>query len=507
MTITAIQATPPTAYEVLSTRETSGEDQGKDRFAGMLAHAHAHAKHLHKPVKPKDAASELDATNATDDDKQTTGASDQATNGDGAAATVATDVTPAPTSASTLATTAAAAAATTAPAATSINGIDRSVGALNPELQAKLARVMDRLNAETGHTATVEETYRTQARQNALFAQGRDTAGPVVTWTQNSKHTQGRAVDLVLDGGKAGSDAYAALQRIATEEGLHTLGARDPGHLELSGAGATGATNATPAQSAAPADASGQGKVSVARVAQLAQVAQVAEVVVARPATVARLAAIGTNAKAEALGKPVAEPVAGAQFAQTKDSSDDSTSSGGSDQGSQNGQRGAYGSLGSAFTMREASASTAATTVTGSTAAERVDRLMSAADNAPARPLSQITMNVDAGNGATDRIHVALRGSSLNTTIDVSDARAAQTMTSRSDELVRALNRDGMEVESMRVRAAAGNAAAIAAPAAQTADSSNTSRFQRGNPWQQQERQDSQSDRRQQREQRKGDTP
>ena len=40
-----------------------------------------------------------------------------------------------------------------------------------------------------------------------------------MTWTQSSKHTTGRAVDLLVDGGSAGSDAYAAwslrLQRSA----------------------------------------------------------------------------------------------------------------------------------------------------------------------------------------------------------------------------------------------------------------------------------------------------
>jgi hypothetical protein len=463
------------ARSVKSSRDSYGDDQEKDRFAGLLAHAHAHAKHVHKAHKPK-GTSELDGANASKDDKETTGASDDATNADGATAT--------------------ADAAAAAPAA---GTVVRAVGALTPELQAKLARVMDRMQAETGHSVTIEETYRTQSRQDALYAQGRDTDGPVVTWTQNSKHSQGRAVDLLLDGGAAGPDAYATLQRIAKEEGLHTLGARDPGHLELAGSGTADATSLKPA---APADASGPGQVSVAR---LAQVAQIADVKVARPASVARVA---TVAQPGASDKALADPTVTSHFAQSNDGSDKSSSDSSSDSGanSQSGHHAGYGSMGSTFTLRNFDNAAGPAPVIGSTAAERTERILAAADNAPARPLSQITMNVDAGNGATDRIQVGLRGNSLSTTIDVSDARAAQTMSARSDELVRALNRDGMEVESMRVRAVASTNAPVAAqPTQDSSGASTNSRFDRGNPWQQQERQQAQSDRRQQREQRRRD--
>ena len=138
------------------------------------------------------------------------------------------------------------------------------------------------MKEETGLDVTVTETYRSQERQNALFAQGRETPGQVVTWTQNSKHTQGRAVDVTLGGG-AEMDAYATLQRIAREEGLHTLGAKDPGHLELFGSGrslsaaafANHSTSLTPKE---PADAFGPGQMTEARLMQLSQAAQMAEV-------------------------------------------------------------------------------------------------------------------------------------------------------------------------------------------------------------------------------------
>ena len=133
----------------------------------------------------------------------------------------------------------------------------------------------------------------------------------------------------------------------------------------------------------------------------------------------------------------------------------------------------------------------------GTSAADRVAKVMQLYDDAPARPLSQITMNVDAGNGATDRIQLSMRGSSLNAAIDAADPRAAQTMSARSDELVRALSRDSITVDSLHIRAAAGVASTGAATASHQSsnNSNNQSRSERGNAWQQADRQRSQNDR------------
>lgn len=388
--------------------------------------------------------------------------------------------------------------ATTAAATSSSNEIVRSLAALDPQLQEKLARVMTRVRQETGHDVSVNETFRTQARQNQLFAQGRSTAGQVVTWTQHSKHTEGRAVDVVLDGGAAGSDAYRALQRIATEEGLATLGPRDPGHLELRGRGPRANGDATPQMPVEPADATGPGSVSIARLAQVARVAEVKPTMVARPAhanvaqvaSVAQVGAAGTSARTGS---------------DTRDSGSRSDSHG-------------YTGLGVTFASRDPNAAAAVAPVVSGAGAEamaRAERVLAARDAAPARTLSQITMNVDAGNGATDRVHVSLRGESLNTTIDTGDARAAQVMAGKTDELARALDKQGIELESLRVRSA-DSAGTIAAPShAQTAnggrDAYSQSRFDRGDAWQQQQdqqergrSQQGRDDRRQQREQRGG---
>lgn len=67
--------------------------------------------------------------------------------------------------------------------------------AMTPEAQAAFGSLMDRY-AKAGVRAKVVETLRSQARQNALYEQGRSTTGPVVTWTRDSMHTKGLAADI-----------------------------------------------------------------------------------------------------------------------------------------------------------------------------------------------------------------------------------------------------------------------------------------------------------------------
>ena len=52
---------------------------------------------------------------------------------------------------------------------------------------------------ENGLSVRITETYRTQARQDMLYEQGRTTAGSIVTWTKNSKHIKRRAFDICKD--------------------------------------------------------------------------------------------------------------------------------------------------------------------------------------------------------------------------------------------------------------------------------------------------------------------
>jgi hypothetical protein len=375
---------------------------------------------------------------------------------------------------------------------------------------------MARMREETGHDVKVTETYRSQERQDALFAQGRDAAGPVVTWTRSSKHTQGRAVDVVLQGEAPTLDAYTTLQRIANEEGLHTLGARDPGHLELPSfthSGTAGANDVTPPVPAEPADATGRGQVSIARLAEVAQVAQVS---VAKPAEVARVATVARPEVSAATARPAAatnvhqpqvavEDVKSAggsasRQAESRDTNADSNS--GNSRGEQR-----YSALAAAVALRDAPTQSPASAVTGTTVmtgAERAAQIIAAYQDAPARPLSQITMAVDSGNGITDRVQIAMRGSSLNAAIDAGDARGAEAMRARADELVRSLTRDGIDVEALRVRAAASSTTAATTPTQTSSDTASHSRFERQQQWQQQDRQRSQDDRREQQRQQRG---
>ena len=52
------------------------------------------------------------------------------------------------------------------------------------------------------------ETYRSKARQNYLYEQGRTRAGDIVTWTKSSRHTSRLAWDIAVKVPK-GQDAYA----------------------------------------------------------------------------------------------------------------------------------------------------------------------------------------------------------------------------------------------------------------------------------------------------------
>jgi hypothetical protein len=47
-----------------------------------------------------------------------------------------------------------------------------------------------------GMEFNVAEVYRSQERQDALYAQGRTAPGKIVTWTKSSMHTQRKAMDI-----------------------------------------------------------------------------------------------------------------------------------------------------------------------------------------------------------------------------------------------------------------------------------------------------------------------
>jgi peptidoglycan L-alanyl-D-glutamate endopeptidase CwlK len=71
---------------------------------------------------------------------------------------------------------------------------ERRLSEVDPRLAAIVRDAALRLPA--GLRFIVVEGKRTKERQAQLYAQGRTAPGPVVTWTMESKHLTGEAVDL-----------------------------------------------------------------------------------------------------------------------------------------------------------------------------------------------------------------------------------------------------------------------------------------------------------------------
>lgn len=115
-------------------------------------------------------------------------------------------------------------------------GVISDLNQLTPDTK-KLALEFLRRCEEEGLNVKITETYRTQRRQDELYAQGRDTDGPRVTWTENSMHTRRRAFDIA----KAGDDPYGDLEffercaEIGREVGLesgHYWRVKDSPHFQ-----------------------------------------------------------------------------------------------------------------------------------------------------------------------------------------------------------------------------------------------------------------------------------
>jgi uncharacterized protein YcbK (DUF882 family) len=373
------------------------------------------------------------------------------------------------------ATTAAAAAAATAAAtalaqANAASAADvttpvRDTSALVPELRQRLDRVIERMKNEYGHDVTVVETARSQERQDFLYEQGRTRSGAVVTWTRDSAHTQGEAVDVIVDGTWSNAEGFARLQRLAREEGLRTLGVRDPGHLELADRTSTGAQMATdtPSKSApvaTPLISTSSGQAGVARVAGVAGVAQVAE-----PGRARGLDRSYSPANSNGLAGYAASNAAnGAE----RGPSNNSTGNESSD--SSSGQRralsqvrreslggaesAAFGALnGSSSSPTPAGDGVPVIRAAGAASAERVSDVQQLRDNAPAGSVSRLTLDVDAPNGGQDRITIDLRGSNVGTQIST-DAANAERLRLRTAELQDALGRHGLESDSVRISGA-----------------------------------------------------
>jgi hypothetical protein len=363
--------------------------------------------------------------------------------------------------------TAARAAAAAAAAATQGDPTrpDQALGDLDPEFRARLDRVIERMEA-LGHTVEVVETARTSERQDYLFAQGRTRPGPVVTWTRDSNHERGLAADLVIDGKYDNAAGFAQLAQVARAEGLHTLGARDPGHVEMVGGGGRGFPGVTVAQLGLPAamptepvqapQGAGVAQVaSVARVADVAQVAQVAEVApVAQVAQVASVAQVAQVATVATPGAGAAEAGAGAVAPATpaRERSKGEERKGDGQPAPDQRQMG-HLAADIAGAPRAAAAPRAEATAPpiGAAALDRLTRVLDLQDSAAGRPITQMLLRVENASGGTDSIRVGLRDGSVGASIGL-DSRLGADMPGRVEDLQRALQKHGLELDTVQIR-------------------------------------------------------
>lgn len=103
-----------------------------------------------------------------------------------------------------------------------MSAVITDIGELLPNAQTACRAFLELCESE-GLKVRITETYRSQARQNELYAQGRTTPGSIVTWTKNSRHTARRAWDICQNiPGREYSDLafFAACGALAEKLGI-----------------------------------------------------------------------------------------------------------------------------------------------------------------------------------------------------------------------------------------------------------------------------------------------
>lgn len=385
--------------------------------------------------------------------------------------------------------------------------MDRDLGKLDPEFRARLGRVMERMDKEFGHQVQMVEGYRSPERQAELFQRGRTQPGPVVTWTQDSLHSHGRAADLQIDGSWENPQAYARLQRIAREEGLQTLGAKDAGHLQLSDEGPGGSSTKL-SQAATWAEPRG-GIPRPARVARVAAPSRAARVArVASPAHLgsgssesvpttsvtsgsveipaAELSAPGAGeAAAERVGTGDARPTDGQTRTRTENPGPQTSqptlagaslapAEGARSRPERDAPEGRDSARSTAGTQDGSGASTLSgrgwTQGTGDSAQgvrgaeaiqrlgsmERVNEVQALEEALNARMPGRVHLDLTDADGLGTRLRLSLRGSQLGGTVDLTDPAATLRMKDRVGELHQALARQGLDATALSLQAVRG---------------------------------------------------
>ena len=312
----------------------------------------------------------------------------------------------------------------------------------------------------------VSEGLRSGSRQQQLYAQGRSQPGPVVTWTLDSAHMQGEAADLVLDGQWEDLEPYRILQRVAKEEGLKTLGMRDPGHVEL-------AKSADTDRQDRPRLAAGErpGRRPLTRAAPVARVASRATV--ARVATPAPLGGSGPPRPAPRTSEaepaptpqdrlperpaPIREPVPHdlpepiERIATHRVDTSRVVRSAETDVRPQADTSGA--AVQAQPSSSTGSASVGSTSGVESGIAERVEQVRTLQEAGGSRGVRH---HVDLGDvdGSGTRVRVDLRGGKVGARIDVVDPALRTVMKRQTGELETALRARGLEAEPVQIKAA-----------------------------------------------------
>lgn len=332
----------------------------------------------------------------------------------------------------------------------SVHSPNRDPGLLDPAFRTRLERVVERLAKEHGIRARFLEGYRPQLRQEHLYAQGRTAPGPVVTWTRDSMHTRGLAADLKLDGEVTGPEAYRILHRIAEEEGLRTLGMKDPGHVELrrgegaslrarsggvAGVDRSGDAGTSGGGSAGHAPDPAEPGAGVAPVARVARVAGPALPGVHRGTGAGRTPPPPTPQQATGsrpAGAVSQEPV---PFDVTSHPPP--------------GGREAEGMLGQTFARAGGPTEASAMRADGPTPADRAAGVDLLRATAPLGPMRRVEVRDVDGEGT--RVRIELRGESVRTEVHTSDAELARRLEPAAGELERSLERHGLELGRLRV--------------------------------------------------------
>lgn len=355
---------------------------------------------------------------------------------------------------------------------------------LKPEFQSRLDRVVERMRDEFGHQVTVVEGFRTQQRQDALYEQGRTRPGNIVTWTKSSKHSEGLAADVKIDGTYNNAVGYERLAQIAEEEGLRTLGSKDPGHIELAGSVSSAVDRGSSIRGVdgmarlqtTPRVASIAEGISIAEIAEPAPVAKVsASATVATVAKVAEVAKPGEmrpqepgNASTQSTALPARVIEAPAIPQQNLSANGDAKR----EKPATPKQRNQETSIQPGKTANHEfpplpaipempvrslapqasiSAPNIPAIISNTDAVSRATKVTELQEASSNQSKSQVTLKIENEDGGTDRIRLNMRGTSIDTTIAVSEVSRAEQMAQRTGELRRSLEQLGLAPQTVRI--------------------------------------------------------